>query len=170
MIGLGVLLEDESDRGYALVELVPSGRQAEARVLQIGAAAGQGVYVALPKGAEVVVLVPDDGTLATSAVAIGGFSSRANPRPSAGDGAVVLHPDGVELRHDDASPARRLVDERLLSDLAAWMVAFDVFMSSTAAAAAAPAIATAAGTFQAAAPPITSALQTKAHATNHRGT
>lgn len=89
-MSLGVIAAEPTDSPVGgaqlvLVDLVPSGRQTEARIAQ----PGPGVYCRYEPGDEVVCWCPDDGTW-NNAVVIGDLSNRQRPRPAAANDGLLL--------------------------------------------------------------------------------
>lgn len=159
-IELGEVLSDPVQLGggalFAEVVLRPSGRIVDARLLNFGQGSGKGVFIPVQYGDDVVVLFPRGSP--NDAIAIGGFGSNRNPTPNAADGSkiVLVHPGGVELRHDGTGQPHAIVYAPFLDGLQGLVTALTAFMATAAALAAtfpadpspsAKAISAAAGTF-----------------------
>lgn len=145
-------LHDPSGQAARMVQvqLVPSGRLAEARVANLGQGLARGVFAPPAPGDEVLVLLP--GGDPNRAVVLGGLGNGASPNPVANDGLKVLlmHPGGVELRSADGLPAHGIVMAPLLQGLLDYVNAVTVFMAAAALdTSLSPGVAAAATAFQA---------------------
>lgn len=131
---------------FAKVRLVPDDREIQVRM----AAPGRGLLAEPQEGDEVIVFVP--GNRSESEVALAVLANGAALQSQALDPAKLVlgvGKTGVELRIDDATPVQGVVLADFLAGLNDFVGALQVFFTSTAGAATAPVIATAAVTLQA---------------------
>ena len=97
--------------------LRPTGREFQARLAAVGARAGEGLWLPVAAGDEVLVVAPD-GDL-NRAVAVAGLPSRGAAPPSGWDNsaAELVAAGGVAVRKTQAQPVEPVVLESLLEDL-----------------------------------------------------